>query len=242
MLKSGATGWPRSARACVVSGGLEGNVRRVWIPAALVLAMFAFAAPAVADITGPVNFPDGVASGDVTSTRAILWTKADVATNIKVEVFDNAALNPPKIFQGKFKTDATRDFTVKIDATGLQPNTQYWYRFRKDDFFSDVGTFKTAPDPNTPANVKFTYSGDSDGTRVNGVPSFNNFEVLPQAQAENGDFFAMIGDTIYSDSSFRTTGPATTLAEYQAAHSEVRGYPNMRNLLESTSTYAQWDD
>jgi 3-phytase/alkaline phosphatase D len=208
----------------------------MWIPAALGLAMLAFAAPAMA-----VSFPDGVASGDVTSTRAILWTKADVADNIKVEVFDNAALQPPKVFQGKFKTSAARDYTVKIDATGLQPNTQYWYRFRKDEDFSDVGTFRTAPDTNTSANVKFTYSGDSDGTRVNGVPSFNSFEVLPRAQAENGDFFVMDGDTIYADSSFRTS-PATTLSEYQAAHSEVRGYPNMRNLLESTSTYATMDD
>jgi phosphodiesterase/alkaline phosphatase D-like protein len=210
----------------------------MWIPPTLVLAMFALAAPAMAQ----VNFPDGVASGDVTSTRAILWTRADTATNIKVEVFDNAALIPPKVFQGKFKTSAARDFTVKIDATGLQPNKQYWYRFRKDADLGDVGTFKTAPDTATAANLKLTYTGDSDGTRVNGVPSFNNFEVLPQAQAENGDLFVMDGDTIYSDSSFRTTGPATTLAEYQAAHNEVRSYPNMRNLLGSTSTIATMDD
>jgi phosphodiesterase/alkaline phosphatase D-like protein len=200
-------------------------------------AMLALAAPAMA-----VTFPDGVASGDVTSTRAILWTRSDTNTNIKVEVFNNAALHPPKIFIGKFKTTAARDGTVKIDAAGLTPNTQYWYQFKKDLDVSDVGTFRTAPDPNTPANAKFTYTGDSDGTRVNGVPSFNNFEVLPQAQAENGDFFVMNGDTIYSDSSFRPSGPATTLPEYQAAHNEVRGYPNMKNILESTSTYATMDD
>jgi phosphodiesterase/alkaline phosphatase D-like protein len=90
--------------------------------------------------------------------------------------------------------------------------------------------------------VKLTYTGDSDGTRVSGVPAFNNFEVLPRAQAENGDLFVMDGDTIYSDSSFRPSGPATTLPEYQAAHNEVRSYPNMRNLLASTSTIATMDD
>jgi len=202
----------------------------------VLFAVLALAGPAMA-----VTFPDGVASGDVTSNRAILWTRSDTFTNIKVEVFDNAALHPPKVFQGQFKTSAARDGTVKIDATGLQPGTQYWYRFKKDLDVSDVGTFRTAPDPNTSANVKLTYTGDSDGTRVGGVPAFNNFEVLPQAQAENGDFFVMNGDTIYSDSSFRTS-PATTLPEYQAAHNEVRGYPNMRNILESTSTYATMDD
>ena len=30
------------------------------------------------------------------------------------------------------KTTAARDFTVKIEVTGLQPNTQYWYQFKKD--------------------------------------------------------------------------------------------------------------
>src|SRR4029453_16926885 len=98
--------------------------------------------------------PDGRADGDRPTTPALLWTRVDVADNIKVEVFNNAALLPPKVFQGKLKTSAARDLTVKIDAAGLQPNTRYWYRFRKDEDASPVGTFKTAPAANTPANVK----------------------------------------------------------------------------------------
>src|ERR671922_3013290 len=98
----------------------------------LVVALGALAIPASTG-AATATFPDGVASGDVTSTRAILWTRTDIADNIKVEVFDNAALQPPKVFQGKMKTSAARDFTVKIDAAGLKPNTQYWYRFRKDE-------------------------------------------------------------------------------------------------------------
>src|SRR6266576_995191 len=107
------------ARPVSYSGRLRGNVRRLWIPAMLVFA-FACVAPATA---GAISFTDGVASGDVTSTRAILWTRVDTADNIKVEIFDNAALHPPKVFQGQFKTSAARDNTVKIDATGLTPGT-----------------------------------------------------------------------------------------------------------------------
>ena len=209
----------------------------------LVLA-FAGLVPATA---AAISFTDGVASGDVTSTRAILWARADTAENYKVEIFDNAALHPPKVFQGKMKTDASRDYTLKIDASGLQPNTQYWFRFKKDldtggTVLSDVGTFKTAPASNTAANVKLGYTGDSDTTLVNGVPAFNDFKTLQALQGENTDAWIYLGDTIYSDSSFRPTGPATTLAEYRQAYRDGRTYANLRNLLESTSTYPLMDD
>jgi alkaline phosphatase D len=199
----------------------------------------ACAVPAAASA---VQFPDGVASGDVTSTRAMLWTRVDVADNIKVEIFDNAALHPPKVFIGKMKTSAARDFTVKIDAAGLKPNTQYWYRFKKDADVAPVGTFKTAPAANTPSNLKLGYTGDSDVTKVGGVPAVNDFQTLAALQAENTDAWIYLGDTIYSDSSFRPGGPATTLADYRATYREGRTYPNLTNLLASTSTYPTWDD
>ena len=194
-----------------------------------------------------ISFQDGVASGDVTSTRAILWARADTAENYKVEVFDNAALHAPKVFQGKMKTDASRDYTLKIDASGLQPNTQYWFRFKKDldngtTVVSDTGTFKTAPAANDAANVKLGYTGDSDTTLLNGVPAVNDFKTLQALQNDNTDAWIYLGDTIYSDSSFRPGGPATTLAQYRQAYHDGRSYANLRNLLESTSTYPLMDD
>jgi alkaline phosphatase D len=205
----------------------------------MLMLAFACAMPASA---GAVQFTDGVASGDVTSTRAILWTRVNVADNIKVEIFNNAALHPPKVFQGKMKTSAARDLTVKIDAAGLKPDTQYWYQFKKDADVSPAGTFKTAPAANTAADVKLGYTGDSDVTKVGGVPAVNDFKTLQALQGENTDAWIYLGDTIYSDSSFRPTGPATTLAEYRATYREGRTYPNLTNLLASTSTYPTWDD
>jgi alkaline phosphatase D len=212
-------------------------VRKLWIPAAAILA-FVLSAPATA---GAVQFTDGVASGDVTSTRAVLWTRVDVADNIKVEGWTNADLSGPKAFKGKFFTTAARDYTVKIDVTGLTPNTQYWYRFRKDEDFSPVGTFKTAPDSNTSANLRLDYTGDSDVVKINGVPAVNNFEVLNALKNENPDAWVYLGDTIYADSQFRPT-PATTLDEYRDLYREGRTYSNLTNLLSATSTYATWDD
>lgn len=77
---------------------------------------------------------------------------------------------------------------------------------------------------------------------MNGVPAYNEFEVLDAARLEGGDFFIFDGDTIYGDSSHRASGPATMLAEYHAAHRENRGYDNLRTLLNSASVYAAMDD
>ena len=195
---------------------------------------------------GQPVFTDGVASGDVTSTSAILWTRVDRRTSVKVEVWDNPTLSGQKAFQAtEPQTSSADDFTVKIEATGLRPDTTYYYRFRHGNeaggSVSPVGTFKTAPDSGAPANVNFTFTGDSDGTEVAGIPAFNNFEVLNAARLENADFFVYLGDTIYSDSRFRSA-PAMTLDEYQAAYRLNRTYVNLTNLLKSTSTYAQPDD
>jgi len=205
----------------------------------LVSAGCIYAAPA-----GAISFPDGVASGDVTSSRAILWTRADTAENYKVEGWTNPSLTGPKAFKGKMKTDASRDYTLKIDVTGLQPNTDYWFQFKKDDIASsDVGHFKTSPAGGSDADVNFQYTGDADGTiKPDTTPAFNNFETLDGVNAENGDFWIFHGDTIYSDSSFRTGGPATTLADYRAAHKLNQSYPALKNLMEAESTYATMDD
>ncbi len=205
----------------------------------LALTLAAMVVPAQA---GAVTFPDGVASGDVTSTRAVLWTRTDTATNIKVEGWTNASLSGPKAFIAKMKTSADRDYTVKIDVGGLTPNTQYWYRFKKDLDVAPVGTFKTAPAANQSSNVEFTYSGDSDPHKVLGVNPFNNWETLSAAQGENADFFIYLGDTIYSDSSNRTGGPAITLDDYRSDYRLQRTYSNLTNLQQSTSTYPLMDD
>jgi phosphodiesterase/alkaline phosphatase D-like protein len=211
----------------------------------LIAGVIALGVPATAG-AGTAAFTHGVASGDVTSSRAILWTRVDrPGANIKVEVWPNSScLKGQKVFQrANLRSLTARDFTIKVDATGLAAGTEYCYQFRRGNLeVSPVGRFETAPPPDRPASVNFTYSGDSDGARKpDGSPPFNNFEVLDRAREENGDFFAYIGDTIYADSGFRHP-PATTLAEYRAAYKENRDYPALPNLLGSTSIYALLDD
>ena len=172
------------------------------------------------------------------------------ARKVTVEVSWNPWFWGWKSFTGKMRTSADRDFTVKIDAKHLWPGLRYWYRFKAsptdsshtDVTTSEVGTFRTAHWTWKKSNVKFTWDGDSQTSRVAGVNPFNNWEVLDRAREENGDFFVYLGDTIYSDSSFRPGGPADTVQEYRDTYEEGRTYTALTELQKATSTYPLMDD
>lgn len=187
-----------------------------------------------------VVFTHGVASGDVTATSAVLWTRVDREASLQTEV----AADPD--FRGKTFTRTTAataatDFTVKVVAEPLDSARLYYYRFTDGEATSDTGSFRTAPPRTVSAPVRFVFAGDSDGTRVNGQPAYNQFEVLDAARRENPDFFVYLGDTVYADSG-RRPAPARTLDEYRALYKENREYPALRGLLQAVSTYAIWDD
>ena len=182
-------------------------------------------------------FTHDVASGDVRPDSVVLWTRADREADVKAEVADDQAFSAV-VAEATARASAEDDFTAKVVVNGLQPARQYYYRFRSGDLVSDVGAFRTPPAPDRQADFRFVFSGDSDGTRFNGAPSYNSFEVLDQARAEDPDFFLYFGDTIYGDAGV----PAKTLDQYRAKYKENREYPALRAILAATSTYNTWDD
>jgi len=181
------------------------------------------------------EFPHGVASGDVTPTGVTLWTRANRETTLTLEVGGEP--------RREVAVTADGDFTAKVRVEGLTPGTLYTYRWRDGEAASDEGVFRTAPEPSARQRVKFAFSGDSDGTLVNGEPGLNRFEVLDAIREENPDFFIYLGDTIYADSERRgPRGPAVTLEDYRETYRVNRGYAALRRLLASTAAYVQWDD
>jgi len=241
-------------------------MRRIWISLALMLAVCAASLPTLASgAPPPVNFPDGVASGDVTKDKVILWTRADGPGDVTATVYKDAGLTQVKKHKKK-KTDASRDFTVKIDIGGLKPGTQYWYQFTSGPNSSPTGSFKTAPKREDAEDVHFGYTGDFDVTRLptepthSGAPSHpggppfgtdgvNGGKTLNALAAENPDFWSYLGDTVYQDSAFRSApaqpggpGPAMTLDQYRETYKELRSYAAVNNIMAQTSTYALWDD
>ena len=134
---------------------------------------------------------------------------------------------------------AKNDFTVRARVKALQPSTQYYYRFVAQGL-SESGAFRTAPEPDDPADLSFVVSGDSNLGYT--APRGLDFHVLSAAAAEDPDFFVYFGDTIYADSGILPGGDAFTLDEYREVHRRTRADPHLQTLLASTATYTGWDD
>jgi len=138
----------------------------------------------------------GVAAGDVSSDEAIVWTRAvdaSAAANVTLQLDTDPAFSNPATRSGT--TDANKDYTLKLDLTGLQPATVYYYRFvGPSSETSSVGKFKTAPAPTTAAPVHFAFSGDMDGL-------MRPYALAATIPAQNLDFYVNLGDVIYENAS-----------------------------------------
>lgn len=212
------------------------------------LLVVAVLSPAGAVKKEPKSFPQGVASGEVRSRTAILWTRA-INSPVRLHVATDDGFQD-LVRSRRVAAPDHRDGTVSALVTGLKPGTQYFYRFFDPETgqFSRTGAFVTAPRPGQDVNVHFAYSGDSDGwiDPETGKPAFGPFRVLNHIASHETlfglQFFMYLGDTIYSDSGFSPFGPADTVAEYRKAYKQNRSIPALRNLMASVSTYANWDD
>jgi phosphodiesterase/alkaline phosphatase D-like protein len=199
-----------------------------------------------------VSFTQEVASGEVSSNSAVLWTRVDHKTHVQVEVSTSSDFKKTS-FKDTVIPQSTNDFTAKIVATDLQPDQVYYYHWRHESAVSETGTFKTAPFLDTTpekhvsvdgdsvssdTSVKFEWTSDSDVSKVNGTPFFGDWKALDSVRSEAPDFFIYLGDTIYSD--LRAGGKlpdAEALDEYRQIHKDSRGVEALHNLLLATSIY-----
>ena len=91
-----------------------------------------------------------MASGDPLSNQVIIWTRVTPDTqttgNIPVNWKIATDTNFTSIINsGITYTNDTFDYTVKVDVTGLQPDTWYYYEFTSLGKNSLIGRTKTTP-------------------------------------------------------------------------------------------------
>lgn len=138
------------------------------------------------------DFLHGVASGDPLQDKVILWTRltpVDLGARLKV-TWEIATDNQFKqnLKTGMVETTKTDDFTVKVDAAGLQANTTYYYRFRFGNKISSVGQTKTLPI----STNKVTFAVCSCSNYPAGY-----FYVYREMAKQNVDVIIHLGDYIY---------------------------------------------
>ncbi|HRG88403.1 MAG TPA: PhoD-like phosphatase N-terminal domain-containing protein, partial [Chitinophagales bacterium] len=115
----------------------------------------------------PAMYPfyHGVASGDPLSDRVILWSRITLdpvvdPVTVGWQVALDASFNTI-VSSGTTTTDSTKDYTIKVDAAGLQPNSWYYYRFTYDTLKSITGRTRTLPVGNV-NNLRFAVTSCQD--------------------------------------------------------------------------------
>ena len=189
------------------------------------------------DVGGPsaipesANFPLGIASGDVTTERAILWTKYSGSMSLELVVWiDDGTLTsehfatPVAAGSGGF---------IHEDVEGLTAGDRYAYAFFELDGADRVartaiGRFRAAiADTAMEPLVIGACCCTSNGRRM---------ETLEKAGARSDlDTFLLLGDTTYNDG-------ATTLSEYEAKWAQNLSTDGYKALRSATSVLATWDD
>jgi alkaline phosphatase D len=104
--------------------------------------------PRPTDLEPGSAFRHGVASGDPLHDRVILWTRVTPKHPGKIPVECNVATDPQmRRIVGRYTdiASADGDFTVKIDAYTLRPDTTYYYQFVAHKEASSVGRTRTLP-------------------------------------------------------------------------------------------------
>jgi alkaline phosphatase D len=208
------------------------------------------------------RFSYGVASGDPLPDRVIIWTRVNATPDDTpgsgiggtVNGTWEVSLDPGfkrRVASGSFRTTTAQDHTVKIDVGGLEPFTEYFYRFHAKGATSPAGRTLTAPPAgSSPASVRF------------GMVSCSNFEAgyftayRHLAERDDLDFILHLGDYIYEYANgaygpagfagvTRAHDPAgeiITLADYRRRHACYKADGDLRQLHAAHPFIAIWDD
>ncbi len=208
--------------------------------------------------SGAVAFDHGVASGDPLQTAVILWSRvtpaetSEVPIYVDFEVFEDADMQRLSA-SGSVQTSAARDYTVKVDANGLQPGRDYYYRFsvRTDQGLVESPTGRTrtlAQGGDTPVKLAVISCSNFPFGR------FNVYNAL--GQRSDLDAIVHLGDYIYEygvdgyggevgEQLGRRHDPTTeivSLSDYRTRHAQYKADPDLQAAHASAPWLCTWDD
>lgn len=192
-------------------------------------------------------FYHGVASGDPLTDRVILWTRITldppvdpVSVDWKIAT-DTNFVNV--VNTGTVTTDVSKDYTVKVDATGLQADTWYYYQFSYGTQTSIIGRTRTLPTGNTVDSLRVGIVSCQD--YENGY--YNAYNHM--AQRNDMDVIFHLGDFIYEYGAGSSIGrdhePANeiiSLSDYRIRHSQYRLDDDLRAAMQQYPFICIWDD
>ncbi|WP_435950235.1 alkaline phosphatase D family protein [Psychrobacter sp. DM8] len=211
-----------------------------------------------------VSFDHGVASGDPLSDRVILWTRVTPQNTGSRQFTVNWVIARDSqmdnvLKRGSVTTNATKDYTVKVDVDALEPNTVYYYQFTVGSKSSRVGKTKTLPVGSVNQVKMAVFSC------ANYPAGF--FHVYADAAKRNDlDVFIHLGDYIYEygrtvtdaggnvvpayasqnaaaiDREVEPAQEVTRINEYRMRYAQYRSDADLQDLHAAVPMIAVWDD
>ncbi|MEO1660024.1 MAG: alkaline phosphatase D family protein [Pseudomonadota bacterium] len=208
---------------------------------------------------GAVNFIHGVASGDPLPDRVILWTRVtpdaaypDVNVPVSYGLFEDEAMQKP-VKYGQGYAFANRDFTVKVDVSDLEPDTEYFYRFiakvASGDVSSPSGRTKTAAARgDTPVKLAVVSCSNY---------PFGRFHVYNDIAARADlDAVVHLGDYLYEygidgyggsigqsiDRNHEPPLEIVSLDDYRTRHAQYKTDPDLQAAHAAAPWICTWDD
>ena len=208
------------------------------------------------------TFSHGVASGDPLSKQVILWTRfvpEQVSTaELRWQVATDAAFSQV-VTDGRANVSAQSDYTLKIDAAGLQPNTRYYYRFRVGEIMSPVGITKTLPETavsqvklavfscaNYPAGFFHAYAEAAKRNDLDAVLHLGDYiyeygRTVVNTTGESEPAYAS-EDAQRLDRQVEPAHEILTLADYRTRYAQYHSDPDLQALHHKAAFICVWDD
>lgn len=203
-----------------------------------------------------VRFDHGVASGDPSPVGAILWTRATPAEGHSGDIALTWHVAPigggdaVGLHTGRVTARSARDFTAKVEVTGLQPGRDYRYWFETaGGQRSPEGRFRTLPRGRVEELALAVVS-----CQLYPGGLFNAYDAI--ARTERLDAVVHLGDYIYeygADGYGSAIGhklnrlpeplhEIVTLADYRQRHAQVKRDPDMQAAHARAAFICVWDD
>ncbi|WP_341899481.1 alkaline phosphatase D family protein, partial [Synechococcus sp. UW140] len=204
-------------------------------------------------------FSHGIASGDPYKDSVILWTRIDPTKIFAESAQVTWEISTTKTFSantitrsGTFTTNKDRDWTVKVEAEGLTAGTQYYYRFKNGETYSEIGSTKTLA-----ASAENIHLGVFSCANFTATNEFLTYGRAADINTSNPyDAYIHLGDYIYeygkggyssaeeasSTRGFTPDKEITTLSDYRQRYAQYHTDSNLRELRASAPIIAIWDD
>lgn len=179
-------------------------------------------APEVRPVLAPAEIGVGPMVGHVDDGAAVLWFRPAAPGPLELVVE-----GPGGPFRREASAVVAQDRTVHLAVDGLEPATEYRYRFERTGLPIDGagGRFRTAEKPGSPARTRLAL-----GSCASSDPD----PIWSAIGLWDIDGLVLLGDTPYIDS--------RDLAVARRKHREFLLVPELAMLLRDTPTWGTWDD